>query len=50
MKKLTYIRVGISYYTIVVMPIISWKYLEVSMLYNILSGIESFKALGYEEI
>ncbi len=50
MKKLTYIRLGLSYYTIVVMPIISWNFNEVSMLYNILSGIEGFKALGYEEI
>ncbi|WP_177195642.1 hypothetical protein [Salegentibacter agarivorans] len=50
MKNLTYIRVGINYYTMVVTPIISWNINEVPILYNILSGIEGFKALGYEEI
>ena len=50
MKKLTYTRVGISFFTIVAMPIISGNFNEVSMLYNILSGIEGFKALGYGEI
>ncbi|SFF85972.1 hypothetical protein [Salegentibacter sp. UBA1130] len=50
MKQLPYIRVGTSYYKIVAMPTIAGNFNEVSMLYNILSGIESFKALGYGEI
>ncbi len=50
MKNLPCIRMGTSYYKIVAMPTIAKNFNEVSMLYNILSGREGFKALGYEEI
>ena len=50
MKKLTYTRVGISFYTIVTMPTIAKNFNEVSILNNKLSRIEGFKVLGYGEI